>query len=416
MQTYSVAPGVKLFHLPFDHFKTVSIRLSFHQPLTAETATVNALLVEVLLRGSKTLPKTLELNRYLEELYGATIGGYVAKAGNDHQLSFSASCIADEFVPEEGSLTEKTARVLHDLVFDPLLINGNFSEEYIRQEQKSLKESLLARINDKRSYALDRCTEEMFEGDTYAVSGGGDPDLVDGITAADLMTAYRRMLNSPVTIFVTGRADIRPLIDLFSNLHPEDRPYPVGDLFAPRKDVKEVTERMDVAQGKLVMGFTTGIGAKDPRSVALTVANSVFGAGAHSKLFKNVREKLSLAYYAYSRTDRYKGVMMVSAGIEFEQFEAARDEIMVQLAAMQEGKVSEEELFSAKQAMIGALRGLRDNPAQYVAWVHGNVLTDTLTDIDERIAKIEAVTAAEVVEAFRDVRLQTVYFLAGKEA
>ena len=416
MQTYTVAPGVKLFHLPFDHFKTVSVRLSFHQPLTAENATVNALLVEVLLRGSKTLPKTLELNRYLEELYGANIGGYVAKAGNDQILSFTASCIADEFVPEEGSLVEKTACVLRDLVLNPFLVDGNFSAEYLRQEQKSLKESLLARINDKRSYALDRCTEEMFEGDTYAISGGGDPDLVDGITARDLMNAYERMLQCPVTIFVTGRTDIRPVIDLFSALRPEDRPYPVGDLFVPREDVKTVTEPMDVTQGKLVMGFTTGIGAKDPRSVALTVANSVFGAGAHSKLFKNVREKLSLAYYAYSRTDRYKGVMMVSAGIEFDKFEAARDEIMVQLSAMQEGKVTEEELFSAKQAMVGALRGLRDNPAQYVAWVHGNVLTDTPTDIEERIAKIEAVTAEEVVAAFRDIRLQTVYFLTGKEA
>ncbi len=416
MQTYTVAPGVKLFHLPFDHFKTVSLRLSFHQPLTAENATVNALLVEILLRGSRPLPKTLALNRYLEELYGANVGGYVAKAGNDQQLTFTASCIADEFVPEESSLVEKTARVLHDLVLDPFLIDGNFSEEYIRQEQKSLKESLLARINDKRSYALDRCTEEMFDGDTYAVSGGGDPDAVDGITPQDLMTAYHRMLQCPVTIFVTGRADIRPIIDLFSALRPQDRPYPIGDLFTPRKEVKEVTERMDVTQGKLVMGFTTGIGASDPRSVAMTVANSVFGAGAHSKLFKNVREKRSLAYYAYSRTDRFKGVMMVSAGIEFDKFEAARDEILTQLSAMQEGNVTQEELFSAKQAMIGALRGLRDNPAQYVAWVHGNVLTDTLTDPEERIAKIEAVTAEEVTAAFRDVRLQTVYFLTGKEA
>lgn len=416
MQIRTVQPGVTLYHLPFDHFKTVSIRVYFHQPLSHETATVNALLPEVLLRGSETYPTTRALNLYLEELYGATADAFVSKRGEDQIIGFSASCIADEYVPDHDALVFKTAQVLHDLILKPLWVDGKFNEEYIRQEKKNQKEALLARINDKRSYASDRCVEEMCKNDPYAIFEGGDAERVDVISNADLVAAYHRLFTGPVTIFVTGRTDIGPICDLFSDLHAAEGPYPLGELFVSDAAPQTVTEPMEVTQGKLVMGFTTGISAKSPDFVPLIVANSVFGSGPHSKLFKNVREKLSLAYYAYSRTDRVKGLMIVSAGIEFSKFDAAREEIMAQLAAVQRGEITDEELDSAKKALTSALYAIKDSPAQSVSWLLSNILSDRVGDLEEEITRINAVTVDEIVKVFRKVRLQMTYFLTGKEA
>ncbi len=416
MQKHAICPGVTLYHLPFEHFKTVSFRVYFHQPLSEETATVNALLPSVLMRGCKTHPTTRALNLYWEELYGAAADAFVSKRGEDQTICFVASCIADAYVPEQEGVVQKVAKILHDLILDPLMVDGAFNEDYIRQEKKGLKESLLARINDKRSYASDRCTEEMCKNDPYAVYEGGDANRVDSITNADLVAAYHRLFEGPITIFVTGKTDVEPICQLFSDLKGKDLPYPVGGCFIPAETPQTVTERMDVTQGKLVMGFSTGISAKSPEFIHLMVANSVFGSGPHSKLFKNVREKLSLAYYAYSRTDRMKGLMMVSAGIEFSKFDAARDEILKQLEAVQKGEITEEELFSAKKALTSAILSLKDSPAQSVSWNLGNILSDNVCSAEERIQQINAVTVEEIVSVFQKVRLQTTYFLTGKEA
>ena len=416
MQKHTIGPGVTLYHLPFEHFKTVSIRVYFHQPLSEKTATVNALLPNVLMRGCRTYPTTRALNLYLEELYGATADAFVSKRGEDQITCFAASGIADAYVPEQEGLVQKVATVLHDLILDPLMVDGAFNDDYVRQEKKGLKEGLLARINDKRSYATDRCVEEMCKNDPYAVYEGGDAEQVEGITNEDLVAAYHRLFEGPVTIFVTGKADVLPICELFSDLKGKELPYPVGGCFVPAEEPKTVVESMDVTQGKLVMGFSTGVLGNSNEFVHLMVANSVFGSGPHSKLFKNVREKLSLAYYAYSRTDRIKGLMMVGAGIEFSKFDAAREEILKQLESVQKGEITEEELFSAKKALTSALLAMKDSPAQSVSWTLGNILSGSAGTAEERIREINAVTVEEIVAVFQKVRLQTTYFLNGKEA
>lgn len=416
MKKHTICPGVTLYHLPFKHFKTVSIRVYFHQPLSEKTATVNALLPNILMRGCKAHPTTRALNLYLEELYGASADAFVSKRGEDQVTCFAASGIADAYVPEQEGLVQKVAMVLHDLILDPLMVDGAFNEDYIRQEKKGLKESLLARINDKRSYASDRCIEEMCKNDPYAVYEGGDAERVDSITNEELVAAYHRLFEGPVTIFVTGKADVLPICELFSDLKGKDLPFPVGGCFVPNEAPQTVIESMDVTQGKLVMGFSTGVLSGSSDFVHLMVANSVFGSGPHSKLFKNVREKLSLAYYAYSRTDRFKGLMMVSAGIEFSKFDAAKDEILRQLEAVQKGTITEEELFFAKKALTSALLALKDSPAQSVSWTLGNILSGDVCTAEERIEEINKVTVEEIVAVFQKVRLQTTYFLNGKEA
>lgn len=416
MRKYLLSPGTELYYLPFEHFKTVSVRIYIHQPLLAETATANALLPEVLLRGCKKYPTTRDLNLYLEELYGATLDAFVSKRGEDQLLCFSIDCIADAYVPEQDSLVKKAAEVLHELLFCPLVTQEGFSEEYIQQEKKNLKDALLARINDKRSYATDRCIEEMCKEDPYAVYEGGDMDKVDGITNTDLMQAYSRMLSGPVTIFVTGKTDPKLICDLFSDFPTQEKAYPVGSLFVPEAQARTVTERLDVTQGKLTLGFATGVCAGDSDFFALLVGNSVFGAGAHSKLFKNVREKLSLAYYAYSRIERFKGLMVVGAGIEFSNFHAAQEEIMQQLRAVQNGDITLEELDSAKKAIVSALIASKDSPEQRISHMLGNILSDTHTDLEEEISKINAVTTEEIVAVFQKIVPQLTYFLTGTEA
>jgi len=416
MKKHTICPGVTLYHLPFKHFKTVSIRVYFHQPLSEKTATVNALLPNILMRGCKAHPTTRALNLYLEELYGASADAFVSKRGEDQVTCFAASGIADAYVPEQEGLVQKVAMVLHDLILDPLMVDGAFNEDYIRQEKKGLKESLLARINDKRSYASDRCIEEMCKNDPYAVYEGGDAEQVDSITNEELVAAYHRLFEGPVTIFVTGKADVLPICELFSDLKGKDLPFPVGGCFVPTEAPQTVIESMDVTQGKLVMGFSTGVLGGSSDFVHLLVANSVFGSGPHSKLFKNGREKLSLAYYAYSRTDRIKGLMMVSAGIEFSKFDAAKDEILRQLEAVQKGTITEEELFFAKKALTSTLLALKDSPAQSVSWTLGNILSGDVCTAEERIEEINKVTVEEIVAVFQKVRLQTTYFLNGKEA
>ncbi len=391
MTKITIAPGITLTAVRSDKFKTGGFSVNLLRPLCRKEASKNALTFSVLLRGTEKYPDMQSLSAAMDELYGAEIGLLVRKKGEVQSVGLYADFVEDDLLPGE-SVFEGVVDLLAQMLLQPRKKDGVFVEEYVEREKENLLHSIRSRINSKRSYAVGQMVKTMFPTEAYGTDRLGEEEDVLPITAKSLYDHYTRLLEtSRVEICYMGRKEPQQAADVFRRAFaamPRGELMPVSTVFVEKADkVKYKEERLLVTQGKLCMGFRTGCRGGDEMWPAMQVLCSVFGACVTSKLFVNVREKMSLCYYASASLERFKGVMLVSSGIEFGNFEIARDAILHQLEDCRQGIISEYELESAKKHLISGLKTAKDSLGQMVELYLGQAIpgeADTLDEIMER--------------------------------
>ena len=411
-------PGVFLQTMQTDKFKTGCISVNFLRPLCREEASLNALLPSVLLRGTESRPDIREISLLLDELYGATVGTLIRKKGEVHSWGFYADFIEDAYALDGEAVFAEICRFLRELLFAPVLENGVFLESFVESEKVNLCNTLAAEINDKRSYATIRMMRTMCENERQAIPRLGEREIVEQITPQSLYAHFEKVLaTSRVEILYMGRKSGEEAAELIRGMIeglPRKELTEVGtDVIRSAAEVRELEERMEVTQGKLSMGFRTGCTCADPEYPALLLLNAVYGGAVSSKLFRNVREKLQLCYYASSSIEKYKGLMVVSSGIDFENYEVAKNEILHQLEDCRSGNITEEELEKARQRLISGFRSLKDRPGSQDEFYFSQAIIGKNGTVDSLIAQLREVTMEQVVAAARKITLDTVYFLKG---
>ncbi|MFR4594598.1 MAG: EF-P 5-aminopentanol modification-associated protein YfmF [Oscillospiraceae bacterium] len=415
-----ILPGVYLTAVQSDKFKTGCFSLNLLRPMKKEEAAANALIPSVLLRGSETCPDIASISAKLDELYGASIGTLVRKKGEVQLVGFYCDYVQDEYVDEP--VFAPVMAFLAELLLNPRLENGAFPEAVVDSEKLNLENAMLSRINDKRTYAASQLIRTMCAGQPYGIPRIGDPDDLKNITAKSLYAHYRDLLaTSRVELFYMGslspEAVTKVLQTVLAELPRAEVFVPVGTTPAPAaRPVQEKTERLDVTQGKLSLGFFTDITAKDPRYPALVLAATVFGGGATSKLFTNVREKMSLCYYASASFEKFKGVLSVSSGVEFSKLETAKTEILRQLEACKAGDITDDELESARGYLVSDLKIAMDSPGRLDDYYMGQILLEQDGTMEDLASAIARVTKQEAADAIQALRLDTIYALEGVTA
>lgn len=419
-QTQILFPGITLRCIPDTRFKHGCLSIQLLRPMTDREAAMNALLPAVLLRGSRCHPDLRAITLALDDLYGAGVGALVRRVGDWQTTGFYCSFTEDRFAMEGDRILQPLTEFVRELLLEPVLEKGCFREDFVESEKKNLISTIDSQLNDKRAYAMDKLLRRMCRGDSFGVPRLGRREDVAAITAEKLYAHYQKILvSSPVELFYVGAAQpeqvaalLRPM---FAGLKRQ-----VGQL-APQTPFRDVggddfSASMDVNQGKLCMGLVTPITARDPEFVAMQLLNQVFGGGMTNKLFMNIREKLSLCYAIGSAYHGAKGILTLSAGIDFAKEAVVRREIARQLEACQTGQITDEELKNAKEALRSSLRSVHDSPGAMENYYASGVLSGMSMTADEHMAAVEAATKADVVAAARTLKMHTVFFLKGVSA
>lgn len=402
-------------------FKHNRISVHFLAPLSRRTASDNAVVPFILRKGYRECPDFSRLNAKLCDLYGAVLDADVSKHGNHQILSVSIAGIDGRFAMEGEDVTVQCADLLASVVLDPNLADGIFPETDVELERNFLADTIQAEINDKRSYALSRCLQLMCEGRPASIRKYGDIESARAITSGSAASAYERLTRRmPVEILFVGCGDPASVGEKFrqrlSGL--ERRPEAILEEFqapAPKREAEETVERMDLSQSKLVMGFWAGKPANPHKIAVLRMLSALYGGTPYSKLFRNVREKLSLCYYCAARYDRATGILMVDSGIEAQNKEKARDEILAQLDAIKQGNITDEELEETKLLLIHAVTSVKDSLPSLESWYLTQILSGSELTPDEDIRMLRQITRDEIIEAAQEIALDTVYFLTGNE-
>ncbi len=412
--------NIRLHYIPMTKLKTTTLGVYIHREINKDDASMNALLPYVLKRGCKLCPDMASISKYLEALYGATLGSTILKRGNSQVIYFDAEAISDCYTPGNEPLLSQLTDLMLSILFEPVSCDNAFDCDIVAQEKVNAVNRINALINDKRSYAAIRCQEEMCKDDAFAISRLGTIDGINSITPQSLYKYYKQIITSSmIDFYICGNADIETIENKL-RAYTDKLSFTAAsaiktEILKKHSEPVNVTDRMDVTQGKLAIGFRTNVAPGDPDGAALAVFNSIFGAGAHSKLFNNVREKLSLAYYASTQLERFKGILVINAGIEFKNFKKAYDESLVQLEEIRKGNISDLEFDSSINSLINGYTSLYDDQRSMQQFFLNEEIAGTNESIDDKLSKIKSVTKHDVRQVAQKLELDTVYFLDRKE-
>lgn len=417
-----IKQGIKLHCIDTNKFKTNLMAVFITLPLNRERITFDTVIPAVLKRGTKKLKTQEEISKKLENMYGASFDCGIEKIGDNHVIKFYLESLNDNFVPEDSkqNVSRESIDLLLDIILDPLTENNKFKDEYVEAEKNNIRLLIESKIDNKDQYALNRCIEEMYKDKPYGLYKFGYTEDLEKINSQNLYDYYNELINaSKIDIFVSGELKKEEIVDIVKNnenikrLKEREAKYIVNNEQTEDKEnvqEKEVEDKMDVAQGKLVIGLDvelTDYNSKFP----VSLYNVILGESATSKLFQNVREKASLAYSARSNYVRQKNNIYIRCGIEIENYDKALEIIKEQLEDMKNGEFTEEDLVNSKKYMISGIQAAQDEQDSEITYYIGQELSGMLTTFEEYETKINEVKLEDVKNVGSKVKINTIYFL-----
>ena len=417
-----LSQGVQGLFIRNSRFKTTLISFNFYLPLKKESVANNALLPFLLTTCGKKYPDFSRLNYKLSKLYGAELCASAEKIGDFQLLKIGISVIDDKYALDtDESICTQACEMLLSLIFEPSVQNGSFLREDVEREKRKAIEHIRGELSDKRVYARTRMTEEMFKGKPYGIPKCGKKQDVEKVTGESLYNAWENMLKSAfVRVNVISSSLPENLFKNISSAFENTVRENITDcrLNTPARKavkVKNIVERMEVNQGKLVMGFTSRMHGNDEQTAPLLVMCDIFGGGPYSRLFTNVREKMSLCYYCQASCVRVKGILSVDSGVDESNTEKAQQEIMNQLEIMKNGDFSDFEFESSKKSIIDSLKSYDDSPYAIDIWYSLKIASDTPISPQEMTQLVSRVDKKAVKDAANGIFLNTVFCLLPKK-
>lgn len=409
--------GINLHIINTNKFKTNLLAVFLTTPLNRENVTKNALIPMVLRRGSSKLTNLEEISNKLDEMYGADFNCGVDKTGDNHVLKFYMESINNNFLPEQENILEESMKALLDIVFNPLIENNSLKKEYVESEKENLKQIILGKIDNKSKYAYERCIEEMYKDKPFGLYKYGYVEDLENINAENLYEYYKKMISEcKVDIFVSGEVDesAKQIVMENENIKKLNERQPIYNKKSEKADNIEeervIEEKMEVSQGKLVLGLEVGKNDKESKYSAL-IYNAILGGTPTSKMFQNVREKAHLAYVAGSNYIRHKNNVFIRCGIEIEDYKKALDLIKVQIEDMKKADFTEEDIKNAKASIIAMIKSIPEEQDSEMMYYFGQEISEHKMEYAEYEENVHKVQKQDVIDIANSIRINTIYFL-----
>lgn len=419
IKRFDLGNGVNFTYIPNSKFKTIQLSICMFYPLGNETASQNAIIPNLLTHSCKKFPSLVSLSKKMEELYGVSISAGTEKFGDMQMIEISTQSIDNKFVPDGSDNTFEVTKLLCDMIFEPNTENERFKDENIELEKRQLKEEILAEMNDKKFFARKRCTQIMCKNEKFGISTLGEIEDVDKINSESAVAAWKNLLSrSHIEIMLVGNGAYTKIADefkaRFENVTRTNVFEYSSEVFPAKSVPEEITEHKNIVQCKLVLGLKTKNKDEKINYPAMKVMNALLGGTPQSKLFVNVREKLSLCYYCASRYLKQKRIMLIESGVEEKNVQKAKEQILEQLKDIKLGNFSDSDLENTKLFITQGLGKIGDSLSAIGSWYLSQSIEKDIISPEEHIEEISKITREEVITAANQIALDTVYILSGK--
>ena len=409
-----IADGVYFSSITDKRYKKNLISVAFSTQLSEDTATENVIVPVLLTKCNSKLPTYKAFNNKMSRLYASGIGG---TAGRQYDLqTFGAYYLDDIYALSGEKMTGIMTDILIDCLTSPVTENGVFSEKFVELEKKTVIDNIETAINDKRSYAIERAMKTICKGEPASVCSYGTVEKAKLITPDSAYKAYRRMLETmPCEIICTGCSDFEGVAEKFAAAFEKVGRHDIENTTIALSPVKtqteEVTERLTVNQSKLVLGFKS----HSDDDAALVLLQKIFGGTTSSKLFRNVREKMSLCYYCSAARNDLKGIMLVNSGVENENIEKTKEAVIDQLEEIKNGNFTNEDINFAEMAIKNDFKSVADSAGNVSNWYFDCIRKNDIVTPEEKLGRYLGVSKERIIAAAKSMVLDSVYVLTGNE-
>lgn len=419
MEKINIKKGIDLHIIETNKFKTNLLSVFLTTPLNNDTVTKNALIPAVLKRGTANMQTQNEISISLEEMYGASFDCGIDKIGDDQVLKFYLETINNEFLPNDEDNLKNAIDILLEIVFNPVLESNKFKTEYVESEKNNLKQIIEGRKDSKAMYASERCIEEMYKDKPYSLYKYGNVEDLEKINSKELYKQYRSLIaDCKIDIFISGdlQEDISEYFiknENIQSLNSREAIYVINNRESRKKEKREeqnITESLDIAQGKLIIGLDI-LNENDKDKYTALIYNAILGGIPTSKMFQNVREKNSLAYTASSTFLRQKANIFIKCGIEIENYEKALKIIKEQIEDMKNGKFTEQNIEEAKVNIISTINFIPDEQDTELMYYFSQELSGYEMQYEEYIEKINSISKEDIINLANRIQVNIIYFL-----
>ncbi|MDR0404938.1 MAG: insulinase family protein [Oscillospiraceae bacterium] len=411
-----VCEGVDFSYLHWSNLKTARISVSMFLSLEKETASKNAVLASLLGRSCAKYPDFTSFNKKLYDLYGMILCGSVLKSGEIQILNLVAEFLDDRYALHGEPISSEAVKLLCEVLFRPKFLDENSFEEDLRQEKNQLIQDLKCEYNDKKLYSHKRCQQIMCKNERYSINKLGTIEDLMAITARDVFSSWQDVLSKArVRIGLIGNSKPDSILsgfkEEFSKINRSQSTELMTKIIEEALEQKEVEEKQEITQAKLVMGFRTRFAQPSEDCFATFLMSVVLGGTSHSKLFLNVREKLSLCYYCSSVYDSNKGILMIKSGVKKENLDKAKSEILKQIEIIKNGDVTQEEMLAAKKSVRSSFMSVYDSMDRLDCFYTEQFIQKKIYSPVEFVSKVENISKEEIVRAANALTLDTTYTL-----
>lgn len=411
-----IADGVYFSSITDKRYKKNLISVAFSTQLSEETATENVIVPLMLTKCNSKLPSYKAFNNKMSRLYASNIGGTTGRQYDLQTISFGAYYLDDVYALAGEKMTDIMTDILIDCLTSPVTENGVFSAKFTELEKKTAIDNIETAINDKRSYAIERAMKTICKGEPASVCSYGTIEKAQQITSESAYKAYRRMLETmPCEIICTGCSDFDGVAEKFAAAFDKAGRHDIETTAINRSPIKdkteEVTERLTVNQSKLVLGFKS----HSDDDAALVILQKIFGGTTSSKLFQNVREKMSLCYYCSAARNDLKGIMLVNSGVENENIEKTKNAVIDQLEEIKNGNFTDEDINFAEMAIKNDFKSVADSAGNVSNWYFDCIRKNDIVTPEEKLERYLGVSKERIIDAAKSMVLDSVYVLTGNE-
>lgn len=411
-----IADGVYFSSITDKRYKKNLISVAFSTQLSEDTATENVIVPVLLTKCNSKLPTYKAFNNKMSRLYASGIGGTAGRQYDLQTISFGAYYLDDIYALSGEKMTGIMTDILIDCLTSPVTENGVFSEKFVELEKKTVIDNIETAINDKRSYAIERAMKTICKGEPASVCSYGTVEKAKLITPDSAYKAYRRMLETmPCEIICTGCSDFEGVAEKFAAAFEKVGRHDIENTTIALSPVKtqteEVTERLTVNQSKLVLGFKS----HSDDDAALVLLQKIFGGTTSSKLFRNVREKMSLCYYCSAARNDLKGIMLVNSGVENENIEKTKEAVIDQLEEIKNGNFKNEDINFAEMAIKNDFKSVADSAGNVSNWYFDCIRKNDIVTPEEKLGRYLGVSKERIIAAAKSMVLDSVYVLTGNE-
>lgn len=411
-----IADGVYFSSITDKRYKKNLISVAFSTQLSEDTATENVIVPVLLTKCNSKLPTYKAFNNKMSRLYASGIGGTAGRQYDLQTISFGAYYLDDIYALSGEKMTGIMTDILIDCLTSPVTENGVFSEKFVELEKKTVIDNIETAINDKRSYAIERAMKTICKGEPASVCSYGTVEKAKLITPDSAYKAYRRMLETmPCEIICTGCSDFEGVAEKFAAAFEKIGRHDIENTTIALSPIKtqteEVTERLTVNQSKLVLGFKS----HSDDDAALVLLQKIFGGTTSSKLFRNVREKMSLCYYCSAARNDLKGIMLVNSGVENENIEKTKEAVIDQLEEIKNGNFTNEDINFAEMAIKNDFKSVADSAGNVSNWYFDCIRKNDIVTPEEKLGRYLGVSKERIIAAAKSMVLDSVYVLTGNE-